>query len=122
VVKLNALIISAAITAAAGALYTQKFLYLDASLAYGSWISVDALLGAIIGGLGTVFGPLVGTLVLLGLGEITKTVFAELTGGALPGVDLVAFGVLLILCVAFAPRGVIGLAVRRAVGARSATP
>jgi len=122
VVKLNALIISAAITAAAGALYTQKFLYLDASLAYGSWISVDALLAAIIGGLGTVFGPLVGTLVLLGLGEVTNTLFAQLTGGALPGVDLVAFGVLLILCVAFAPRGVIGLAARRAVGARRATP
>jgi branched-chain amino acid transport system permease protein len=122
VVKLNALIISAAITAAAGALYTQKFLYLDASLAYGSWISVDALLAAIIGGLGTVFGPLVGTIVLLGLGEITKTLFAELTGGALPGVDLVAFGALLILCVAFAPRGVIGLAVRTAVGTRRATP
>jgi len=122
VVKLHALIISAAITAAAGALYTQKFLYLDASLAYGSWISVDALLGAIIGGLGTVFGPLVGTIVLLGLGEVTKTLFAQLTGGALPGVDLVAFGVLLILCVAFAPRGVIGLAIRGAVGARRATP
>ena len=122
VVKLTALIISAAITAAAGALYTQKFLYLDASLAYGSWISVDALLGAIIGGLGTVFGPLVGTIVLLGLGEVTKTLFAQLTGGALPGVDLVAFGVLLILCVAFAPRGVIGLAARAAVEARRATP
>jgi branched-chain amino acid transport system permease protein len=122
VVKLNALVISAAITAAAGALYTQKFLYLDAALAYGSWISVDALLAAIIGGLGTVFGPLVGTLVLLGLGEVTKTLFAQLTGGALPGVDLVAFGVLLILCVAFAPRGVIGLAARAALGARRATP
>jgi len=121
VVKLNALIISAAITATAGALYTQKFLYLDASLAYGSWISVDALLAPIIGGLGTVCGPLVGTIVLLGLGEITKTIFAQLTGGALPGVDLVAFGVLLILCVAFAPRGVMGLAVRNLFKPRSAT-
>jgi branched-chain amino acid transport system permease protein len=121
VVKLNALIISAAITAAAGALYTQKFLYLDASLAYGSWISVDALLAPIIGGLGTVFGPLVGTIVLLGLGEITKTLFAELTGGALPGVDLVAFGVLLILCVALAPRGVIGLAAGITIKAQGAT-
>ena len=121
VVKLNALVISAAITAAAGALYTQKFLYLDASLAYGSWISVDALLAPIIGGLGTVFGPLVGTIVLLGLGEITKTLFAELTGGALPGIDLVAFGVLLILCVAFAPRGVLGLAARTTIRVRGTT-
>ena len=122
VVKLKAMAISAAITATAGALYTQKFLYLDASLAYGSWISVDALLAPIIGGLGTVFGPLVGTLVLLGLGEITKILFAQITGGALPGVDLVAFGVLLILCVAFAPRGIIGLAARNAFASRRATP
>jgi branched-chain amino acid transport system permease protein len=122
VVKLNALTISAAITATAGALYTQKFLYLDASLGYGSWISVDALLAPIIGGLGSVFGPLVGAIVLLGLGEITKTAFAEWTGGALPGVDLVAFGVLLILCVAFAPRGVIGLAARAVIRPRRAAP
>ena len=122
VVKLKALALSAAITAAAGALYTQKFLYLDASLAYGSWISVDALLAPIIGGLGTVCGPLVGTMVLLGLGEITKILFAQITGGALPGVDLVAFGVLLILCVAFAPRGIIGLASSTASRARRATP
>jgi branched-chain amino acid transport system permease protein len=122
VVKLMALIVSATITAAAGALYTQKFLYLDASLAYGSWISIDALLAPIIGGLGTVFGPLVGSIVLLGLGEITKVVFAQLTGGTLPGVDLAAFGVLLILCVAFAPRGVIGLAARTASTAGRATP
>ena len=122
VVKLKALALSAAITAAAGALYTQKFLYLDASLAYGSWISVDALLAPIIGGLGTVCGPLVGTMVLLGLGEVTKILFAHITGGALPGVDLVAFGVLLILCVAFAPRGIIGLASSTASRARRATP
>jgi ABC-type branched-subunit amino acid transport system permease subunit len=36
--------------------------------------------------------------------------FANLTGGTIPGVDLVVFGVLLILCVAYAPRGVLGLA------------
>jgi branched-chain amino acid transport system permease protein len=122
IVKLKALAISAAITATAGALYTQKFLYLDASLAYGSWISVDALLAPIIGGLGTVFGPLVGTLLLLGLGEVTKILFARITGGALPGVDLVAFGVLLILCVAFAPRGIIGLAAGNGFTPRRATP
>ncbi len=108
-VKLKAITLSGAITASAGSLYTQKFLYLDATIAYGPWISVDALLAPIIGGVGTVFGPLVGAMVLLGLGEITKTVFANLMGGSVPGVDLVVFGVLLILCVAYAPRGVLGL-------------
>jgi branched-chain amino acid transport system permease protein len=56
-----------------------------------------------------VLGPLVGTLVLLGLGEASKTFFATLTGGAVPGVDLIVFGALLIACVAFAPRGMMGL-------------
>ncbi|MGL4441629.1 MAG: branched-chain amino acid ABC transporter permease [Bosea sp. (in: a-proteobacteria)] len=108
-VKLKAITLSGGITAAAGCLYTQKFLYLDATLAYGPWISVEALLAPIIGGVGTVFGPLVGAVVLLGLGEVTKTVFANLMGGSVPGVDLVVFGVLLIICVAYAPRGVLGL-------------
>jgi branched-chain amino acid transport system permease protein len=108
-VKLKANTLSAAITGAAGCLYTQKFLYIDATIAYGPWISVEALLAPIIGGLGTVFGPLVGAVILLGLGEVTKTVFANLMGGSVPGVDLVVFGVLLIVCVAFAPRGALGL-------------
>jgi branched-chain amino acid transport system permease protein len=108
-VKLRAITLSGAITAAAGCLYTQKFLYLDATLAYGPWISVDALLAPIIGGIGTVFGPLVGAVMLLGLGEITKTVFSHMIGGSVPGVDLIIFGVLLILCVAFAPKGLLGL-------------
>jgi branched-chain amino acid transport system permease protein len=108
-VKLKAITLSGMITASAGCLYTQKFLYLDASLAFGPWISVEALLAPIIGGMGTVFGPLLGTLLLLGLGELTKTLFANLFGGAWPGVDLVVFGILLILCVAYAPRGVIGI-------------
>jgi branched-chain amino acid transport system permease protein len=108
-VKLKAITLSGAITASAGCLYTQKFLYLDANLAYGPWISVDALLAPIIGGLGTVFGPLVGAVMLLGLGEVTKTFFANLMGGAVPGIDLVVFGMLLVLCVAYAPHGVLGL-------------
>jgi branched-chain amino acid transport system permease protein len=109
VVKLKAITLSGAITAAAGCLYTQKFLYLDATIAFGPWISVEALLAPIIGGIGTVFGPLLGAILLLGLGEITKTLFANLFGGAWPGADLVVFGILLILCVSYAPRGVLGV-------------
>jgi branched-chain amino acid transport system permease protein len=104
-VKLKAITLSAGITAAAGALYTQKFLYLDANLAYGPWISVEALLAPIIGGAGTAFGPIIGAAALIGLGEATKGL-----AGHIPGVDLVVFGTLLVLTVAFAPRGLIGLA------------
>jgi len=109
-VKLKAITLSAMLTAAAGCLYAQKFLYLDAGIAYGPWISVEALLAPIIGGLGTVLGPLVGALALLGLGEAAKLGLASLAGGAPPGVDLMIYGLLLVACVAFAPKGVIGLA------------
>lgn len=111
-VKIGAITLSAAITAAAGCLYAQNFLYLDAMIAYGPWISVEALLAPIIGGIGTVFGPLLGAFVLHGFGELTKTWIAGLTGGSVPGVDLVLFGMLLIVTVGFAPRGLLGLVAR----------
>jgi branched-chain amino acid transport system permease protein len=98
-VKLAAIALSAGITGAAGALYAQYFLYLDATLAYGTWISVEALLAPIIGGAGTVFGPVLGGIVLHSLSEFTRSLV-----GRIPGVDLVIFGVLLILVVRFPPR------------------
>jgi branched-chain amino acid transport system permease protein len=106
-VKLGAITLSGAVTAAAGCFYAQYFLYIDANIAYGTWISVEAIVAPIVGGLGTVFGPLVGAAVLHGLGEVTK-----LTAGSIPGLDLMVFGALLVMAVAFAPDGFLGL-VRR---------
>src|SRR5438876_10040395 len=108
-VKLAAMTLSAAITAAGGCFYAQYFLFLDAGSAYGPWISVEALLAPIIGGIGTVYGPLLGALVVKTLGEATK-----LATGDAPGLDLVIYGCVLILVVAFAPRGIAGLLRRRA--------
>ena len=68
-VKLGAMTLSAAITAAAGCFYAQYFLFIDAGIAYGPWISVEALLAPIIGGVGTVFGPLLGALVVQDAGR-----------------------------------------------------
>jgi branched-chain amino acid transport system permease protein len=103
-VKLSAMMLSAALTAAGGCFYTQYFLFLDAGIAYGTWISVEALLAPIIGGIGTVYGPLLGALVVRTLGEATKL----MTGHA-PGLDLVIYGCVLVLVVAFAPRGIAGI-------------
>jgi branched-chain amino acid transport system permease protein len=108
-VKLAAMTLSAAITAVGGCFYAQYFLFLDAGIAYGPWISVEALLAPIIGGIGTVYGPLLGALMVKMLGEATKLV----TGNA-PGLDLVIYGCVLVLVVAFAPRGIAGLLRRRA--------
>jgi branched-chain amino acid transport system permease protein len=103
-VKLKAITLSAGITALAGAFYVQYFLFVDSSIAFGTWISIEALLASIIGGLGTVFGPLLGALALHFLGE-----FAKLIAGRVPGIDLAMFGVLLVLVVAFARDGLQGL-------------
>jgi branched-chain amino acid transport system permease protein len=103
-VKLVAMIVSAGITAAAGCFYAQYFLFLDAPIAYGPWISIDALLAPIVGGVGTLFGPLVGALVIKSLGEATK-----LVAGDAPGLDLVIYGLVLVAVVGLAPRGISGL-------------
>lgn len=103
-VKLAAMAISGAITAAAGCFYVQYFLFINSGLAYGTWISIEALLTPIIGGVGTVFGPLLGALVVRGLGEGAQIV----TGGEAPGLDLVVYGCVLVLIIWFAPRGLIG--------------
>jgi branched-chain amino acid transport system permease protein len=104
IVKFAAMTVSAAIAAAGGGFYAQYFLFVDSGIAYGPWISVEALLAPIIGGAGTVFGPLLGALVVKILGELAKL----MTGDA-PGLDLVIYGSVLILVVAFAPRGIAGL-------------
>ena len=103
-VKLAAMTLSGAMTAAAGCLYVQYFLFVDAGIAYGPWISIEALLAPIVGGVGTVLGPLLGAVVVRAFGEATKLV----TGDA-PGLDLVIYGVVLVAVVAFAPRGIAGL-------------
>jgi branched-chain amino acid transport system permease protein len=103
-IKIGAMTLSAAITAAGGCFYAQYYLFIDAGIAYGPWISIEALLAPIVGGVGTVLGPLLGALVVKSLGEATK-----LVAGDAPGLDLVIYGSVLVLVVAFAPRGIAGV-------------
>jgi branched-chain amino acid transport system permease protein len=102
-VKLQAIMLSGALTAAAGVFYVQYFQYIDPTLAYGPSVSVEALLAPIVGGLGTVWGPVLGAAVLHLLGDATRGLFA-----AAPGVSLIAYGALLVLMIMFLPQGIIG--------------
>jgi len=108
-VKLVAIVLSGALMAAAGVFYIQYFQYVDPGLAYGPGVSVEALLGPIIGGLGTLWGPVLGALVLQVLGESTRGLFENA-----PGVSLMVYGALLVLMVTFMPSGILGLLRRRA--------
>ena len=116
-VKLKAITISASLAALAGAFYVQYFLFVDASIGFGSWISIEALLAPIVGGLGTVFGPLLGALALYFLGE-----FAKAIAGHIAGLDLALFGVLLVLVIAFARHGLQGLLTRLSDAWRAGRP
>ena len=64
---------------------------------------MEALLAVIVGGIGTPAGPLFGALALHALGEATK-----LFAGAITGIDLVLFGLILVGAIAFAPAGIAG--------------
>ena len=101
-VKLGAITLSGAIAAAAGALYAQMFLYIDAGIAFGAHVSVEALVAPIVGGPGTLFGPLIGTIALRLLNESAQHV----TGGA-PGLGLALFGLVLLIVLRFCRTGLV---------------
>ncbi|WP_349360896.1 branched-chain amino acid ABC transporter permease [Stappia sp.] len=106
-VKMQAIMLSGFFSALAGVFYAQFFLYLDPGIAYGPAVSVESLLVPIIGGMGTLFGPLLGAVALHTVSEVTREVI-----GDLPGVSLVIYGIILIVMVLFAPRGLAGLVAR----------
>ncbi|MBM3554891.1 MAG: branched-chain amino acid ABC transporter permease [Alphaproteobacteria bacterium] len=107
-VKLGAIALSGALAGLAGAFYAQYFLYLDAGIAFGPAMSVEALLAPIVGGLGTVFGPVIGAFALQLVAEVARHVLGEA-----PGLALTLFGAILVGMVLFLPRGLMSLARRR---------
>jgi branched-chain amino acid transport system permease protein len=102
--KLGAISLSGGLMGAAGAFYVQVFQYIDPGLAYGPSTSVEALVAAIVGGLGTLWGPVLGAVVLHLLGDLTRNLFGEL-----PGINMIIYGAVLIAIVMFAPRGLLGI-------------
>jgi len=103
-VKLGAIALSGGFMGAAGAFYVQVFQYIDPGIAYGAHTSVEALVGAIVGGMGTLWGPIMGALALHVLADLTRNLF-----GQLPGINMVIYGTVLIMMVMFAPRGLAGV-------------
>jgi branched-chain amino acid transport system permease protein len=99
-VKIIATTLSAALMAAAGVFYLQLFHYIDPALVYGPGVSVDALLAPIVGGMGTVFGPLIGAFALAAINELSTRVLGEA-----PALSMALYGLILILMVTFLPRG-----------------
>ncbi|MCC7425703.1 MAG: branched-chain amino acid ABC transporter permease [Alphaproteobacteria bacterium] len=105
--KLHALMLSGGMAALGGSFYVQYYLYVEPPIAYGVERSVEMLLVSMIGGSGTVLGPLVGSIALHLISDTTRH-FLEA-----PGVALILYGIVLILIVGFLPDGLISLFRRR---------
>ena len=112
-VKLRAMALSSFLTALGGTFYAQYFAYIDPTVTFGPAISIQALLQAIVGGAGTVMGPFLGAFVLTPVSELTRALFR---GRA--GVDIMVYGLVLVLVISFLPHGLMGWArrLRRSTG------
>jgi ABC-type branched-subunit amino acid transport system ATPase component/ABC-type branched-subunit amino acid transport system permease subunit len=100
--KLRSIGLSAAIAGAVGAFYAVVLLVVTPSSVFGMLVSAQALTVAMFGGVGTVWGPLIGAAVLIPVGEILN---AEL-GAWLPGIQGVIYGIAIIVVILAAPEGV----------------
>jgi len=105
--KLVAMAVSAALAALCGAFFAQYNYRVDPPMVMSLDMSMKFVLITILGGSGTLFGPLLGAAVLVPLQEYTRAIWGGLGGG----VDLIIFGLLIIIVVVKQPKGIMGLIV-----------
>jgi len=102
--KQVALSLSAFFTALGGSLYAQKELYIDPGSVLSTALSIKMALVSILGGVGTLFGPVIGSLVLTAIEELSRASF----GGTGRGTDTVIYAGLIVVIAVFYPTGLIG--------------
>jgi branched-chain amino acid transport system permease protein len=106
--KQLAIAVSAALTAMAGTFYAQYVLFIDPPSVLPLSLSIQICLVPVLGGVGTIAGPLLGAAVLVPLSEATRVYL----GGSGRSLDLVVYGLLIMIIAAFEPAGLVGLARR----------
>ncbi len=102
-VKQVALLISAFFTALTGTFYAQYAYFIDPDSVFGLSLSIELALFAIVGGLGTLWGPIIGAFILRILTEYTSAAF----GAGLAGLQLIIYGSILMGMVLAKPEGLI---------------
>ena len=100
--KLTAIIISAAVISFGGTFYAQYFRYIGPTRTFGVALAVEIAVIGIIGGQGTVLGPLFGAFLVIPISEFLMSRF----GGNLPGLHLFVYGLVLMLVILFMPKGI----------------
>lgn len=105
--------LSCGITAVVGAFYAQYYLFVGPEEAFGLHASTDAIVPAVIGGIGTIWGPLIGAAVVGPLSALVAEFlrnpppFLDLLQGTI-GLDVAIYAILLIVIVLFLPKGIYG--------------
>lgn len=113
-IKRDIYLISAFLTGLAGTFYVQYIYFIDPNTAFSFNVSVEAALVSIVGGVGTLWGPVVGTVLL----EPTSALVQSWLGAAHGGVQLALYAVILMAVILWQPAGLLG--VLRAAYARIA--
>jgi branched-chain amino acid transport system permease protein len=104
-IKRDIYLISAFLTALAGTLYVQYIYFIDPPTAFSFNISVEAALVSIVGGIGTLWGPVIGTVLL----ESTSALLQSWLGSSLGGVQLTVYSLILIAVILWRPGGLLGV-------------
>ena len=99
---LLAITVSGAIAAMAGGFYTVVLLVVTPPSVFGMLVSAQALTVAMFGGVGTIWGPVIGAVILIPIGEILQAEF----GARLPGIQGVIFGIAIVAVILLAPEGI----------------
>ncbi|MDH4246587.1 MAG: branched-chain amino acid ABC transporter permease [Deltaproteobacteria bacterium] len=107
--KAYAFMLSGGLMSLAGSFYAHYVLVVDPETVFPSTLSILVVLMAVMGGVGTLWGPVIGAAVLVPLSEATRIWFGG-TGGT---VDLMIYGVLIVLLSIYRPDGLVGLFQRR---------
>ncbi len=102
--KLVALIISVFFTAVAGTFYAQYLLFIDPDTVFSLPFSIELALLTIIGGLGTVIGPIIGAFILIPLDVLLRGYL----GGISAGLNFIVYGIVLVVAVIYFPHGAAG--------------
>lgn len=100
--KVLAMTISAVLTSIVGSFYARYLTFVDPYLLASPVLTIEIVLFATIGGLGTPFGPVIGALLLVPLGEILRGKL----GGSLPGLHYFIYGLVVVIVVMVLPRGI----------------
>ena len=97
--------LSAFLTALAGTFYIQYIYFIDPYTAFSLNISIEAALVAIVGGIGTLWGPVIGTVLL----ETTSTLLQSWLGSSTGGIQLTVYSLILMAVILWRPTGLMGL-------------